>query len=133
MSLQECAEIFGPGGPVETGRDCRVVQVAGQDARRPEQPAPLQVADQRQVAQRELAEPQLVELLEHLGADGSLDQLWLGKFSLRDLPLIGDLQYRGLLREPRVLPRYLDDPEAHARLARAAGTEDLGTLLEGPA
>ena len=75
----------------------------------------------------------LVDLLEHLAAGGTLDQLWLGKFSLRDLPLIGDLQDRGLLREPRVLPRYLDDPEAHARLARAAGTEDLGTLLEGPA
>ena len=75
----------------------------------------------------------LVDLLEHLAAGGTLDQLWLGKFSLRDLPLIGDLQYRGLLREPRVLPRYLDDPEAHARLARAAGTDDLGTLLEGPA
>ena len=75
----------------------------------------------------------LVDLLEHLAAGGTLDQLWLGKFSLRDLPLIGDLQDRGLLREPRVLPRYLDDPEAHARLARAAGTDDLGTLLEGPA
>ena len=73
----------------------------------------------------------LVELLEHLGADGSLDQLWLGKFSLRDLPLIGDLQDRGLLRPPRVLPRYLHDPATHANLARAAGTEDLSTLLEG--
>ncbi len=75
----------------------------------------------------------LVELLEHLGADGSLDQLWLGKFSLRDLPLIGDLEDRGLLRPPRVLPRYLHDPATHANLARAAGTEDLGTLLEGHA
>ncbi len=73
----------------------------------------------------------LVELLEHLGADGSLDRLWLGKFSLRDLPLIGDLEGRGLLRPPRVLPRYLHDPQTHANLARAAGTEDLGTLLEG--
>ena len=73
----------------------------------------------------------LVELLEHLGADGSLDQLWLGKFSLRDLPLIEDLQDRGLLRPPRVLPRYLHDPATHANLARAAGTEDLSTLLEG--
>ena len=73
----------------------------------------------------------LVELLDHLGADGTLDQLWLGKFSLRDLPLIGDLQDRGLLRPPRVLPRYLHDPATHANLARAVGTEDLGTLLEG--
>ena len=75
----------------------------------------------------------LVELLEHLGAGGSLDQLWLGKFSLRDLPLIGDLESRGLLRPPRVLPRYLHDPAAHDNLARAAGTEDLSTLLEGHA
>ena len=75
----------------------------------------------------------LVELLEHLGSDGSLDQLWLGKFSLRDLPLIGDLEDRGLLRPPRVLPRYLHDPATHANLARAAGTEDLSTLLEGHA
>ena len=75
----------------------------------------------------------LVELLEHLGDDGSLDRLWLGKFSLRDLPLIGDLEERGLLRPPRVLPRYLHDPQTHANLARAAGTEDLSTLLEGHA
>lgn len=75
----------------------------------------------------------LVELLEHLGSDGSLDQLWLGKFALRDLPLIRDLEDRGLLRRPRVLPRYLHDPAAHDRMTRAAGTEDLSTLLEGPA
>ena len=75
----------------------------------------------------------LVELLEHLGDGGSLDRLWLGKFSLRDLPLIGDLEDRGLLRPPRVLPRYLHDPQTHANLARAAGTEDLGSLLEGHA
>lgn len=73
----------------------------------------------------------LVELLDHLASDGTLDQLWLGKFSLRDLPLIRDLQDRGLLRPPRVLPRYLHDPATHANLARAAGTEDLSTLLEG--
>ena len=39
----------------------------------------------------------------------------------------------GLLRPPRVLPRYLHDPATHANLARAAGTEDLSTLLEGHA
>jgi uncharacterized protein (TIGR02421 family) len=75
----------------------------------------------------------LVELLEHLGSGGTLDQLWLGKFSLRDLPLIGDLQDRGLLRPPRVLPRYLHDPATDANLSRAAGTDDLSTLLEGHA
>ena len=76
----------------------------------------------------------LVELLEHLGAGGSLDRLWLGKFSLRDLPLIGDLEDRGLLRPPRVAPALPARPGSRTpNLARAAGTEDLGTLLEGHA
>jgi uncharacterized protein (TIGR02421 family) len=73
----------------------------------------------------------LVELLEHLGGGGRLDLLWLGKFSLRDLPLVGELRERGALRPPRVLPRYLSDPTAAARLGGAAGVEDLSTLLEG--
>lgn len=73
----------------------------------------------------------LVGLLEHLGGGGVLDLLWLGKFSLGDLPLISDLQDRGVLHPPRVLPRYLDDPAAAANLEDAAGTEDLSTLLEG--
>ena len=70
----------------------------------------------------------LVELLEHLGAGGSLDLLWLGKFSLRDLPLIGDLESRGLLRSPRVLPRYLHDPASHANLARASSGSFATTI-----
>lgn len=75
----------------------------------------------------------LVELLGHLGDGGVLDLLWLGKFSLRDLPLIGDLQDRGVLTPPRVLPRYLNDPAAAANLEKAAGIHDLSTLLEGTA
>lgn len=72
----------------------------------------------------------LVELLEHLGDGGVLDLLWLGKFSLRDLPLIGDLQDRGVLQPPRVQPRYLTDPAAVASIEKAAGTHDLSALLE---
>ena len=72
----------------------------------------------------------LVELLDHLAGGGSLDHLWLGKFSLSDLPLIEDLDRRGVLRSPRVLPRFLQDPATADNLARAAGTHDLSTLLE---
>ena len=61
MSLQECAEIFGAGCPREVRVGLRVVQVARQDPRRPQQPAVLQVPDQRQVAQGELPQPQLVQ------------------------------------------------------------------------
>lgn len=72
----------------------------------------------------------LVELLEHLGDGGVLDLLWLGKFSLRDLPLIGDMRDRGVLLPPRLLPRYLEDPTAAANLENAAGIPNLSALLE---
>lgn len=72
----------------------------------------------------------LVELLDHLGGGGALDLLWLGKFSLNDLPLIGELQDRGVLQPPRLLPRYLEDPAATTNLATAAASRDLSALLE---
>lgn len=73
----------------------------------------------------------LVDLLGHLRAGGDLDPLWLGKFSLDDLPLIEDLQQRGVLRPARLLPRYLDDTRTAANLQRAAGIDKLSELLEG--
>lgn len=74
----------------------------------------------------------LLDLLEHLAAGGRLDLFFLGKFALRDLPLVEDLHERGILNPARITPRYLADPEAAARLARAAHTDDLTTLTEGP-
>lgn len=72
----------------------------------------------------------LVELLEHLAGGGSLDLLWLGKYSLQDLPLVESLDAAGVLSPPRLLPRWLDDPATAGRLdaaARAAG--DVTQLL----
>lgn len=71
----------------------------------------------------------LLALLGHVAAGGVLDLLFLGKFSLEDLPLVEDLAERGLLAPPRVMPRYLSDPEAAARLQNAAGADDLVTLV----
>lgn len=73
----------------------------------------------------------LVDLLHHLRKGGSLDRLWLGKFSLDDLPLITKLDKEGYLRAPRLLPRYLEDPQSHQRLARARELDDLSNLMEG--
>jgi uncharacterized protein (TIGR02421 family) len=70
-----------------------------------------------------------LDVLDHLAGGGTLDLLWLGKLSLEDLPLVGDLADRGLLRTPRLLPRYLADPETSARLARAAQTTDPAQLI----
>lgn len=71
----------------------------------------------------------LLDLLEHLARGGTLDLLWLGKFSLTDLPLVGELADRGLLHEPKLLPRYLADPATSTRLDRAAGLTDPVELI----
>ena len=73
----------------------------------------------------------LVDLLSHIRKGGSLDLLWLGKFSLSDLPLIGDLRDRQLLQPARILPRYLEDPDSTGRLLAAAHAPDLTHLWEG--
>lgn len=73
----------------------------------------------------------MVELLQHLRGGGSLDLLFRGKFSLADLPLVTELEGRGVLRPARLRPRHLDDPAAEARLAHAAGVDELSQLLEG--
>ncbi|GGD12348.1 flavohemoglobin expression-modulating QEGLA motif protein [Nocardioides daphniae] len=75
----------------------------------------------------------VVDLLAHLADDGDLDLLWLGKFSLQDLPLIAELDERGALAPPRLLPRYLDDPTSTERLGWASGVTDLSQLVEGHA
>ena len=72
----------------------------------------------------------LVDLLEHLARGGSLEHLWLGKFSLDDLPLIDSLADNEVLTPARILPRWLEDPGAAARLEAAAGCAgDLTGLL----
>ncbi|MEO7270211.1 MAG: tyrosine/phenylalanine carboxypeptidase domain-containing protein [Knoellia sp.] len=76
----------------------------------------------------------LVELLRHLRHGGGLDLLWLGKFSLEDLPLIRELDRRGVLHPPRLVPRYLKDARATERLDAAADhADDVAQLIEGAA
>ena len=74
----------------------------------------------------------VLALLGHLAAGGILDLLFLGKFSLEDLPLVQDLAGRGLLARARVMPRYLSDPATAGRLQDAARVEDLVSLVNHP-
>jgi len=76
----------------------------------------------------------LVDLLQHLASGGTLERLWLGKFSLTDLPLVDDLANRGILNPPLVIPRYLGDEAMAARLDNAAAhLTDLPHLVQGAA
>jgi uncharacterized protein (TIGR02421 family) len=73
----------------------------------------------------------LLDVLQHVASGGALDLLWLGKFSLDDLPLVGDLAGQGVLQEPRLLPRYLADPAVAERFDRAARLTDPADLIGG--
>lgn len=59
----------------------------------------------------------LVDLLEMLREGTDLDTLYVGKIARRHLPIVEELRHRGILSEPPLAPRFLDDPDARKRLA----------------
>jgi uncharacterized protein (TIGR02421 family) len=75
----------------------------------------------------------LRDLVDHLGAGGRLEALWLGKMPLTATPLVEELHQRGALRDPLLLPRYLDDPAAVERLAHLDQVSSLAALIGDPA
>jgi uncharacterized protein (TIGR02421 family) len=74
----------------------------------------------------------LSDLMAHLNAGGKLDVLWLGKMALADAPLVEQLTSRGVLHEPVLRPRYLDAPEAQARLRQAGAVKAMVDLIGEP-
>ena len=48
----------------------------------------------------------LCEALQHLARGNELEPLFVGKFSLAQLPSVQELRRRGIVRPPNVLPRY---------------------------
>jgi len=60
----------------------------------------------------------LAALLKYLGDGGNLDLLLVGKIGLQHLEVVKELQLREVLAPPRFRPRYLDLPEAEARLEK---------------
>ena len=61
----------------------------------------------------------MLGVLEHVRRGGLLDPFWMGKVSEAHLPVIEELQARGLLKPPPVRPAFLSQPGAEARLASA--------------
>lgn len=61
----------------------------------------------------------LAELLAYLRGGGEFEILFLGKFALKHLHSLGTLIDEGILHQPEILPPYLEDTSAMARLAQA--------------
>ena len=58
----------------------------------------------------------LVRVLAYLREGGTLEPLLVGKLGPAHIPIIQELQWRKVLSEPPLRPRWLDDPEAIERL-----------------
>ncbi|HEY5905752.1 MAG TPA: tyrosine/phenylalanine carboxypeptidase domain-containing protein, partial [Actinomycetota bacterium] len=71
----------------------------------------------------------LLDLLDHVRRGDALDALFLGKFSLVDLPLVEELDARGILHEPVLLPRWYRHDEGRRRLDEAAAATDTTQLI----
>lgn len=74
----------------------------------------------------------LHELVTYLAAGGDIEVLLLGKMPLTAVPLVQDLHARGVLTDPLLRPRYLDDPGAQARLADIHQVASLASLIGDP-
>lgn len=61
----------------------------------------------------------LGQILTYLSSGGRLEPLFIGKIAASHIPIIRELRWRGVLREPPLKPRYMDDPAALERLQRA--------------
>lgn len=72
----------------------------------------------------------LVDLLAYLARGGDLEPLYLGKIAIDYLPFVEELQRRQVLSPGPLRPRYLDRPEAAARLERVRGGLSVVDLVE---
>ena len=75
----------------------------------------------------------LVELVAYLHHGGDYELLFLGKFSLKQLPTLERLVDRGLINRPDLLPTYLDDERARQRLAFVRTADIVDLYQESPA
>jgi uncharacterized protein (TIGR02421 family) len=74
----------------------------------------------------------LQAILQYVRQGGDLEPLLIGKMSVEQIAMIKELQYRNVLRPAPLKPRYLQDPEALARLDKLRGSETpLIALVNG--
>ncbi|MGH6858887.1 MAG: flavohemoglobin expression-modulating QEGLA motif protein [Phyllobacterium sp.] len=61
----------------------------------------------------------LLEVLGHLSKGGTLDPFWMGKIAASHFGVMQELNTRGLLRAPAIIPAFLSHPNAERGLDRA--------------
>ena len=72
----------------------------------------------------------LVEIIDFVRRGGDLNTLLVGKLAADHIPIIRELLGRGILRQPPLRPRYLDDPRAIEALNHVGQASSVLDLLE---
>jgi hypothetical protein len=54
----------------------------------------------------------VVSIIRYLREGGDLKPLFVGKIAANHVPIIQELRWRGVLKEPPLLPRYMERPES---------------------
>ena len=72
----------------------------------------------------------LGQILKYLAAGGELQPLFIGKIAVNHIPIVRELRWRAVLREPPLTPRYMSDPEALERLQHLQGGVSVIDLLK---
>lgn len=70
-------------------------------------------------------------LVRYLGAGGELEPLYLGKLGNAEIPIIQDLRRTGVLREPPLMPRFLEMEGSAERLKQLREVRSLVSLVDG--
>jgi uncharacterized protein (TIGR02421 family) len=73
----------------------------------------------------------LDELLTYLGGGGDIEPLLIGKLGPDHIGMIKELQWRKVLREAPLRPRYLEDPRALERLEWLREGHSVLDLIDG--
>lgn len=72
----------------------------------------------------------LRQILDYLEKGGRLRPLFVGKIGAQHIPIIRELQWRGVLGDPPLIPRYMESPEALERLEKVRAGVSVAELAQ---
>ena len=72
----------------------------------------------------------LLQILEYLAGGGNLEPLFVGKIAVQHIPVVRELQWRGVLTEAPLVPRYMNLPDALERLDELRAGVSVTDLIE---
>jgi len=73
----------------------------------------------------------LQAVFDFLATGRNLDPFWFGKIAAHHVPVVDELQARGMLRAPEVLPEFLSRPSTRRHLARIREGCSFTELVRG--